>query len=94
MACGNVMSDMAVTGMLNAFLAADPNTAPSDLLLDLLRYTLTNMKQSQQRSRVCASTTLLAALIDGHDMYFVSIGDSRLYLYRCGMLLQLNRERI
>ena len=37
-------------------------------------------------------TTLLMGLIQNGEFHYVSIGDSRIYLYRSGRLVQLNRE--
>lgn len=37
-------------------------------------------------------TTLLMGLIQNGEFHYVSVGDSRIYLYRGGRLVQLNRE--
>ena len=37
-------------------------------------------------------TTLISVLVQDHWMQWLSIGDSRIYLYRAGRLMQLNRE--
>lgn len=37
-------------------------------------------------------TTLLMGLIQNGEFHYVSVGDSRIYLYRSGRLVQLNRE--
>lgn len=37
-------------------------------------------------------TTLLMGLIQNGEFHYVSVGDSRIYLYRAGRLVQLNRE--
>ena len=39
----------------------------------------------------CGST-IVAALAEPHQFQWISVGDSRIYLYRTGLLLQLNRE--
>jgi len=41
-----------------------------------------------------SGSTLLCAVIRGGYMNFLTVGDSRIYLYRSGTLLQLNREHI
>ena len=48
------------------------------------------MLQGQERS----GSTLVTALIKNGMLYFITVGDSRLYLYRGGALIQLNREHI
>jgi serine/threonine protein phosphatase PrpC len=39
----------------------------------------------------CGST-IVAALVEPDQFQWISVGDSRIYLYRGGLLLQLNRE--
>ena len=39
----------------------------------------------------CGST-IVAVLAEPHEFQWISVGDSRVYLYRGGLLLQLNRE--
>ena len=41
-----------------------------------------------------SGSTLVAVYICNRKLYFVSVGDSRIYLYRNGGLIQLNREHI
>ena len=45
------------------------------------------------RQYQCGST-LLAVLVENGGMQWITIGDSRIYLYRGGSLLQINREHI
>lgn len=45
------------------------------------------------RQYKCGST-LLAVLIENNIMQWISVGDSRIYLYRGGALIQINREHI
>jgi len=42
--------------------------------------------------KVTAGTTLVAALIYRDCLYFCTVGDSRLYLYRNGEMLQMNED--
>lgn len=37
-------------------------------------------------------TTLLMGLLQNNEFHYLSVGDSRIYLYRAGRLVQLNRE--
>lgn len=41
-----------------------------------------------------SGSTMLAVAADQEGFHWLSIGDSRIYLYRGGMLLQINREHI
>ena len=38
-----------------------------------------------------AGTTLVAAAVEGRSLYWISVGDSRIYLFRDGLLEALNR---
>jgi protein phosphatase len=48
------------------------------------------MLQGADRS----GSTLVSAIIREGRLHFLTVGDSRIYLYRKGVLLQLNREHI
>lgn len=39
-----------------------------------------------------SGSTLISVLIQGKQMHWISVGDSRIYLYRAGNLIQLNHE--
>ncbi|MBO5341737.1 MAG: serine/threonine-protein phosphatase [Lachnospiraceae bacterium] len=41
-----------------------------------------------------SGSTMVAAYVCGRKLHFVSVGDSRIYLFRNDMLLQLNREHV
>lgn len=45
------------------------------------------------RQYKCGST-LLAVLVENDSMQWITVGDSRIYLYRGGKLIQINREHI
>lgn len=44
--------------------------------------------------RYKSGSTLIAVLAEAGNFQWVSVGDSRIYLYRAGQLLQINREHI
>lgn len=66
---------------------------PQDVLLDL---TIRANAQVNQLLRGAdrSGSTLVAALLRNGYLHFLTVGDSRIYLYRGGALLQLNREHI
>lgn len=73
-------------------LTGQPEHEPEELM-SMLSYIDARAKQLQDRSEEEESgSTLLATLIRGDKMYFLTVGDSRIYLLRDGKLLQLNRE--
>lgn len=44
--------------------------------------------------RYKSGSTLIAVLAEAGNFQWVSVGDSRIYLYRAGQILQINREHI
>lgn len=65
----------------------------SEALVSMLNYIDKKAKQLQDETDEDESgSTLLAVLIRENKMHFLTVGDSRIYLFREGKLLQLNRE--
>lgn len=65
----------------------------ADILLDLsirANARINQMLRGAERS----GSTLVAALVRDGYLHYLTVGDSRIYLYRGGALLQLNREHI
>lgn len=93
---GDRVSQTAVSAVMDSFIcggAAD--TPPEQTLLELLRCANSAVNRLLGYSRIgqCGSTMVLGLLKDG-CFYFLSVGDSRICLYRDGALTQLNREHI
>ena len=63
----------------------------SNKLLSLAGAAHTAVLRLNQSGMNCGCT-LVTVLIEGWDMYMASVGDSRIYLYRAGGLITLNRE--
>lgn len=88
---GAQVSTMLVSAMQKAFLSRPVDAAPERWLLELLgeanrevnRYVL---------GKDPSGSTLTAALIHENKLYFLSVGDSRIYLVRGGGVIPLNRE--
>ena len=89
---GNLASMNAMQAIRATFLEGSPGDPPSDRLLACAAAAQKSVLKLNETSS-CGST-LVSVLITGRTMYFLSIGDSRIYLYRAGALLQLNREHI
>lgn len=47
---------------------------------------------SAKMTRGIGGTTLVSAIISGSQMYWISVGDSRLYIVRSGKMLQATRD--
>jgi len=93
LANGRAVSSALVRGLLEGFRNADPRQNPADLLLEQAvraNAGVNKMLQGQERS----GSTLVSCVIRGGYLNFLTVGDSRIYLYRGGALIQLNREHI
>lgn len=93
LANGKAVSSALVRTFVEGFGVVAAYARCSDALLDLAiraNEQINRMLQGQERS----GSTLVTALIKGGRLFFLTVGDSRLYLYRGGALLQLNREHI
>ena len=93
LANGDKVSQAAVTTALNTFFTA--KGTPEQILLELLN------RSAEAVNRVLGSggirsggTTMVMGLIKDGAFHYLSVGDSRICLYRGGVLYQLNREHI
>lgn len=89
---GNLASQNAMQAVRSTFLEGSPGEPPPDRLLSCAAAAQKSVLKLNETSSCGA--TLVSVLITGRTMHFLSIGDSRIYLYRAGALLQLNREHI
>ena len=92
---GSDISGIVTSHMLQAFEMSPNRIEPTAFLL-----TATHSAQNKAREFIrrngnqMSGSTLVSIIIRDEGLYFLSIGDSRLYLLRGGGLLQLNREHI
>lgn len=93
LANGKAVSSTLVRIYDEGFQRAHPQQNSADLLLELAvraNAQVNRMLQGKERS----GSTLVAALVKNGYLHFLTVGDSRIYLYRGGALIQLNREHI
>lgn len=64
-----------------------------DVLADV-NYQIYSLKNEKTGKRLHAGTTLTSVVIEDGKMYWCSVGDSRIYLFRNRCLLQLTRDHI
>ena len=85
---GDQVSQTAVAAVMNAFYAL-PGEAPQQLLLKTLYAAngAVNHLLGVERIGQCGSTLVLGLLKDG-SFHFLSVGDSRICLYRDGILMR------
>ena len=89
---GDIASTTAMKTMRSRFASNLPFGELSDRLLDLAAAAHNEVLALNQKSTSRCGTTLVSLLISDWKMVFLSVGDSRIYLYRSGAFLQLNRE--
>lgn len=95
MANGGEASHLAVRAFLHAYMAKQSDeTVPAAMqrALDDANQSVINL--SHQVGEENVGTTLVAAVIHGDALHWVSVGDSRLYLWRNGQLTQLSEDHI
>ena len=91
---GDKVSQTAVTAAAQGFYSIRDND-PERVLLSLLQRANRAVNDLLGSSGIYQSgSTMVAGLIRSRAFYYVSVGDSRIYLYRGGTLYQLNREHV
>lgn len=93
LANGKAVSSNLVHGMLNYFRQTSGQENVPDMMLDMLTQSNDQINRMLQGADRSGSTLVSAIVRDGY-LHFLTVGDSRIYLYRHGVLLQLNREHI
>lgn len=93
LANGAAVSSTLVHSLLNYFRQTNGRENVADMMLDMLTQSNDQINRMLQGAERSGSTLVSAVIRDGH-LYFLTVGDSRIYLYRKGLLLQLNREHI
>ena len=90
---GGRVSAGAVQEILNTFVLSRGRVAPKELLATLLRCAVTSVNDmlGEDNLRKSGSTLVMTYINNGY-FSFLSVGDSRISLYRGGVLMQLNRE--
>jgi len=88
---GKAVSSALVYSFLNYFRMHADKEAPQMLLLEMAAQANEYINQMLQGCEPGGST-LISAIVRNGELFFLTVGDSRIYLYRQGLLLQLNRE--
>ncbi len=90
---GDRVSQTAVSTIMNQFIELVGDAQLVLLQLACLANTQVNAVLGNGGIGQCGST-LVAGLLKDSRFYYISIGDSRICLYRDGALFQLNREHV
>lgn len=89
---GQVASKMVVETMGSEFYQESSSLPSAIRLLTLTANAHLRVNEYRKQQGIRCGSTLVAVLIEKNDLYFISVGDSRILLYRQGGLIQLNRE--
>lgn len=90
---GDIASGAVVRCVYEGFMKQDNTASPSDRLLELAAAAQRELLD-MNRQGAHTGSTLACVLIEGWRMWLMSIGDSRICLYRTGTLLMLNRPHV
>lgn len=90
LADGSLASTTAMRAIMNSFVQGVFSSRGSKKLLSLVAAAQRDVLNLNQSGHQCGCT-LVGVLIENWDLYLASVGDSRIYLYRGGGLLVLNR---
>ncbi len=90
---GKVVADYVVRAMIGMFENMDPRREIGDQLLYFAERVNDNIcKQFSKNGVSRAGATLVCAYIFKNRIYWITLGDSRLYCLRNGHLLQMNED--
>ena len=89
---GDKVSQMVVSTMLEGFFVGEE--APQQRLYRLVQEANRAVNYYLDNKNSRSGATVVAGLLKDNAFYYISVGDSRIYLYRNGQLMQLNREHI
>ena len=91
---GQIASKYVVEQLIEDF-EKDENTNPTDFLLNeaiQLDKEINELKDENGKY-IGAGTTLVAVIIKDHKLYYVSVGDSRIYLIRKEEIAQITEDQ-
>lgn len=91
---GDKVSSMLALSMLKSFHENPPAQNPADLLLEMTKNANNEVNMFLGDKITQCGSTLVAAILNANGLYWLTVGDSHIYIYRRGKLLQLNREHV
>lgn len=90
---GGAVSSALVHTFLDGFRRMAGQVQPQDMLLEMTIQANSYINQMLRGAERSGSTLVSAVIREGY-LHFLTVGDSRIYLFRGGTLLQLNRDHI
>ena len=92
LADGAEISAIVTRTMLNHFNDTPASSKPEQELLDMVYTANDNVLDFISKQKESGGSTVVAVNIIGDKLYWISVGDSHIYLVRNGTLMQLNRD--
>ncbi len=90
---GKSVADYVVQASIAMFDSVNPKANISEQLESIVHYINDGIcKQYVVDGSSKAGATMVLAYIFKNRIYWITVGDSRLYCYRCGHLLQMNED--
>ena len=91
---GQIASRTVIQSIMNGFVQQVAEREPTLSLLELACNAHRDVQTVNRNQGRDCGTTLVMGLIRQAQLYILSIGDSRIYLFRDGGVIQLNREHV
>ncbi|HOD28279.1 MAG TPA: protein phosphatase 2C domain-containing protein [Syntrophales bacterium] len=91
LAMGREASDCTVKTILSSHARSQPETPPTNILQNAVKLANNDVLAMAQNAGVDGEvgSTLVAVIVKDNNLYWTSVGDSRIYLYRSGELVPL-----
>lgn len=94
---GELASKEAANSLVHAFYQRVPIENPAEFFKNeaiLINNRIRGLREQKNKTDSIdyCGTTIVAAYIKGNQLYWLSIGDSKIYLYRDGKIFALSRE--
>lgn len=89
---GDKISSMVTLSLLKHFYEKPLADSPGNTLLEMLKNANKEVNVFLKNKTERCGSTLVTGIIREKKLYWLSVGDSHIYLYRSGNLIQLNRE--
>lgn len=92
---GGLASQTAAEYLDRGFSSVDPGIDYIEFLIDKITEVnklVVNLKD-ENGNQIETGSTLITIIVDGDKLYWASVGDSRIYLFRSGQLSQLTTDQ-
>lgn len=91
---GQIASTLATEAILKSYSEEYPLDSPHSWLLDMANETDKRiaMLENKQGDTMKAGSTIVSVFVRDHFLYWLSVGDSRIYLYRAGELVRATTD--